>query len=301
MGRKILVVLLVFVLLICLLAAAYPLFASWYSRKHQSDILLDYQQSLTDRGNDELASVLAAAREYNRRLAAGEFSPLDFEENGYYTQLSLDGREVMGCVEIPRIHVSLPVYHGTGASALQNGAGHMEQTSLPVGGADTHAVISAHTGMASNPMFTDLELLTVGDIFCITVLGEKLVYRVDQIKTVLPEQTDDIRIIQGGDFVTLLTCTPYGVNTHRLLVRGQRVPPEEAEESGTAPAGDPSEEPRSVWYERYRAGILAGLKAGALIVMAPVILLAVRKIRRRGKAGRAGIYTVSGGKDNEVD
>jgi len=135
------------------------------------------------------------------------------------------------CWSIPKINVSLPVYHGIGTDALNIGAGHMPQSSLPVGGANTHAVISAHTGMASSPMFTDLELLVPGDTFQITVLGETLTYMIQSeadIRTVLPQQIDYVQIKENEDLVTLVTCTPYGVNSHRLLVRGIRIKPEES-------------------------------------------------------------------------
>lgn len=181
------------------------------------------------------AAELEKAREYNRNLlswlATADSSAIG-DSPRYLGTLNLSGDGLMGAIDIDKINVHLPIYHGASDSVLQVGAGHLPETSLPVGGESTHAIISAHTGLPSAKLFTDLDELEIGDMFKITVLGEELVYQVDQIKVVEPYETGNMRIIQGRDYVTLLTCTPYGINTHRLLVRGARVTLEEAEKAG---------------------------------------------------------------------
>ena len=145
------------------------------------------------------------------------------EKNGYTEQLVLDGVDAMGYIEIPAISVTLPIYHGVSSTALSKGVGHMPQSSLPVGGETTHTVLSAHTGMAGNPGFSDLETLHAGDTFSLHVLGETLTYAVTQMQVVLPAEVDSVQIQAGKDLCTLVTCTPFGVNSHRLLVRGHRI------------------------------------------------------------------------------
>ena len=280
-------------LLFSLLAVLYPLLSSWYSQQNQSEVFSDYQQVFETKGEEENADIKAAfeaAHEYNRRLAAHEFSPLEYKENGYFDMLNLAGNDIMCFVEIPKINVNLPVYHTTGNDALKKGAGHMEQTSLPVGGPSTHAVISAHTGMASQVMFTDLALMELDDIFYISVMGEKMAYQVDQIKMVLPAQIDDIQIIEDRDLVTLTTCAPYGANTHRLLVRGTRIALDEVEETtpeihGTEPK---AEQPAaSLWKEKYIEGILIGLGAAVGILFIVVFIVLLRKhIKKKRERSR---------------
>lgn len=198
--------------------AAYPKVADWYNQRHQSVVESEYRQELEQLPEEAITDALEAARAYNRFLATGNGAPGKYDE-----LLDLTGTGIMAYIEIPAIHVNLPVYHGVGEDALQRGAGHMPQSSLPVGGASTHAVISAHSGLASAQMFSALGRLQPGDRFTIRVLGLTLEYEVDSIATVLPSETDLLAILPGEDLVTLVTCTPFGVNSHRLLVRGHRV------------------------------------------------------------------------------
>ena len=272
------------VFLLGLLAVSYPLIASWMAERNHSGVITDYQQSVEVKDDRELEEVRAAARAYNDRLFAGEFSHLEYEENGYFDLLDLNGSGIMCRIEIPKIGVDLPVYHSVEESALAKGAGHMPQSSLPVGGVNSHAVISAHTGMASSPLFTDLELLEEGDIFYITVLGERMAYEVDQIRTVLPYQVDDIQLARGEDLVTLVTCTPYGINTHRLLVRGHRVdiPDPDIDPDPEAEKILPSESdsPQSRWAALYLQGILNGLGLAVILTLFFIIILTIRNRRK---------------------
>lgn len=265
-------------LTLSLCAVAYPAFSSWYSQRHHSTVNAQYQDHLEKTGDEAVAAAFAAAREYNAGLASGEYSPLDYKANGYYELLNLTGNGIIGFVAIPKIDVALTVYHGTTDDVLRKGVGHMEQTSLPTGGPSTHAVLSAHTGTTDQRLFTDLALLEIGDIFYVTVLDKQMAYRVDQIVTVLPEDISQIQIVEGADLVTLATCTPYGINSHRLLVRGRRIELEEAERIGTAQEDTPAPT-RSLWTQHYIRGILWGLGGAVLLVL--MLLLPGRILHKK--------------------
>lgn len=285
--RKSLTISILVLLLICsLFAAVYPLFCTWYSERHDSLLQIEYQQELEDSEDESIQLALEEAMKYNRRLAAEEFSVLEYAENGYYDMLNVTGNSIMAFLEIPRINLSMTVYHGTSADVLSKGVGHMEQTSLPTGGESVHAVLSAHTGTTNAPMFTDLVLLEIGDIFYITVLGEKMAYQVDQIKTVLPDDIRDIQIVPGEDLVTLSTCTPYGVNSHRLLVRGRRIKLDKAVDiEAAADKTDVTSVTESVWTQKYVQGILCGLVCAVIfIILAIIVLLTWRRIKHSRKA-----------------
>lgn len=276
--KKILLLVLGVVCVLGLLAMFYPLLSAAYVGRVQSRIQTQYQQDVQQNG-EALDAIRAAARQYNAQLWRGELDILTPEANGYDTQLCVPGSEVMAYIRIPKIDVSLPVYHGTGRDALYSGVGHIPQTSLPVGGENTHTALSAHTGMAGCPMFTDLELLVSGDRFYIDVLGETLAYEVDQIDTVLPQDVSKLQIVRGEDLCTLITCTPYGINTHRLLVRGHRIalPPETAVTETPTPEAAETEDNGSVWLTQYIRTL--GICFAGLAV--PLLLLVVLLIRRR--------------------
>lgn len=253
----------------------YPLMGELLNERYHSDIEIAYTAAITDADDAELAEQRRAAEAYNALLrgeaavSAGgaSASPLTYAE-----QLSVGG--AMCYIDIPKVGVYLPVQHGTGAETLERAVGHVVGTSLPVGGAGTHAVLSAHSGMASAKLFSDIDQLVKGDVFYIHVLGEVLAYEVDQIATVLPGDTSLLQIEDGQDLVTLVTCTPFGVNTHRLLVRGHRVPyvPELVVENGKTPKA------ASSWTQHYLTGLGIGL--GVLAAAGGVCLFARRK--RRG-------------------
>ena len=240
----------------------YPLVGELLSEKYHSDIETAYTAAIEDTDKTELTAQREAAEQYNAMLSGAAIA----EGGGggppppsaYAQQLTVGG--VMAYVDIPKINVYLPVQHGTGADTLECAVGHVVGTSLPVGGSSTHAVLSAHSGLASSKLFSDIDQLAVGDMFYIHVLGEVLAYKVDAIHTVLPTDTSLLQIADGKDLVTLVTCTPFGINTHRLLVRGHRIPytPEQAT---TAAAEKPA---ASSWTRHYLTGLAIGLGAVAV-------------------------------------
>ena len=209
---------------ICLIA--YPTFSDWWNRMHQSYAVASYVEQTEDLSGEEKQHMLDAAHAYNEALAANgdRWHLTDEQRQTYENTLDITGTGIMGYVTIPRIKVKLPVYHGTSEGVLQIAAGHLAGTSLPVGGETTHAVISGHTGLPSAKLLTGLDELQKGDTFAFHVLDETYTYRVDQISVVLPSDISKLNIESGKDYATLITCTPYGVNSHRLLVRGHRIP-----------------------------------------------------------------------------
>ena len=239
----------------------YPLIGELMNEKYHSDVETTYTVAIADTDDAELTAQRQAAEQYNAMLANATISeggasapPLAYTE-----QLTVGG--VMAYVDIPKINVYLPVQHGTGADTLEKSVGHVVGTSLPVGGSSTHAVLSAHSGMASSKLFSDIDQLAEGDMFYIHVLGDTLVYEVDSINTVVPTDTSLLQIEEGKDLVTLVTCTPFGVNTHRLLVRGHRVPYVPAREAVAA-----AEKPAaSSWTQHYLIGLSIGLGAAAVV------------------------------------
>jgi len=204
---------------------AYPTFSDWWNSYHQSRAIASYVSAVQETDHEQIEKMLADAREYNKRLAVNgnrwNMSPAEKAE--YESLLDLTGNGVMGIVQINSINVDYPIYHGMDESVLQVAIGHLEGSSLPVGGRNTHAVVSGHRGLPSARLFTDLDKLVEGDTFTITVLDQTVTYEVDQIRIVLPTDLSNLNIERGRDYCTLITCTPYGINTHRMLVRGHRV------------------------------------------------------------------------------
>ena len=250
----------------------YPLIGELVNQKYHSDIETAYTAAIEDINSNELEQQRQTAEQYNAMLAnaamisegGASAPPLAYEE-----QLTVGG--VMCYVEIPKIDVYLPVQHGTDAKTLEHAVGHVVGTSLPVGGSSTHAVLSAHSGMASSTLFSNIGQLVKGDIFYIHVLGDSLAYKVDNIAAVLPADTALLQIEDGRDYVTLVTCTPFGVNTHRLLVRGHRVPYTSEQEAEVAE----TQKAASSWTRHYLAGIVAGF--GTLAVAGGAYYLIRRK------------------------
>jgi len=225
MFRKISTIVMLTLFFIGLSVLLYPAISSYWNSKTQSHAVENYENMLEDMGNIDYDALFGAANEYNAKLAAMEeqFTQYPAIDADYWSALNLGGDGMMGYISIDSIGVTLPIYHSTSESILAKSAGHVEGTSLPVGGKSTHAVLSAHRGLPNAKLFTDLDKLQLGDTFEITVLNEVYVYQVDNVVVVTPENTADIRIVEGEDYCTLLTCTPYGINSHRLLVRGRRV------------------------------------------------------------------------------
>ena len=240
----------------------YPLIGELVSEKYHSDVETTYTAAIEDTDDAELTAQREAAEQYNVMLsgtAAITEGGADAPPLAYAEQLTVGG--IMAYVDIPKINVYLPVQHGTDAETLERAVGHVAGTSLPVGGSSTHAVLSAHSGMASSKLFSDIDQLTEGDTFYIHVLGEVMAYKVDAINTVLPTDTRLLQIADGKDYVTLVTCTPFGVNTHRLLVRGHRVPYTPEQETAAV-----EEKPvTSSWTQHYLTGLGIGLGVAAVI------------------------------------
>ncbi len=217
-------------LLIILLAGigliGYPTFADWWNSFHQSRAIAGYSETVAKIDDSDYKKMLADARAYNKELLErgdGRFNMTDEEREEYDKILDVGGNGVMGYVYIPKINVTLPVYHGTDETILQIAVGHIEGSSLPVGGKGTHCVIPGHRGLPSAKLFSDLDKLQEGDIAQLTVLDETLTYEVDQIRIVLPNELEELAIDPDKDLMTMVTCTPYGINSHRMLVRGHRI------------------------------------------------------------------------------
>ncbi len=225
MKGKASVILLFFVLIVGLSLLLYPSISDYWNSLHQSRAVSSYAEDAANLDEERYAELLDAARAYNESLSDKENRYLitDAEKAAYNELLNLSGNGVMGYIEIPEIGCSLPIYHGVDESVLQIAIGHIEWSSLPIGGEGTHAVVSGHRGLPSARLFTDIDKLAEGDVFIIRVLNETVTYEVDQILIVEPHQLDALVIEEGKDYCTLITCTPYGINTHRLLVRGHRV------------------------------------------------------------------------------
>ena len=203
----------------------YPSLSDYWNSMHQTRAIASYAETVSQLDTAQYDEMWKAAQNYNRSLAQREtaFALTGEQKAAYESLLDVSGLGVMGYIEIPEIDCSLPIYHGTEESVLQVAVGHLEWSSLPVGGEGTHCVLSGHRGLPSAKLFTNLDKLAVGDTFLLRVLDEVLTYEVDQILIVEPEQVDALGIVPGEDYCTLVTCTPYGINTHRLLVRGHRV------------------------------------------------------------------------------
>ena len=265
----------------------YPFVANQWNNYRQKQLISGYEQVVSDKEAAEGIDYDAErkkAEDYNEALlpcvlpdsfALAESSGVD---PVYMNTLNIAGDEMMGSVEIPKINIKIPIYHTTEEDVLNKGAGHLEGSSLPVGGANTHAVISAHRGLPSASLFTDLDQMKVGDHFLLHVLDETLCYEVDKISVVKPEDTSALAVEDGQDLVTLLTCTPYGVNTERLLVRGHRVPyvEEEVKEEKTVLSG-------SSLHTNYLLWVFVGLSVTALFIF--VLYLKETKLKRRANKG----------------
>ena len=249
----------------------YPSVANYWNSFHQTRAIATYTEAVSSMSSEDYEKIIGEAREYNQRLAETgiRWVMTDAEKAEYNSTLSIGGSDVMAYVSIPKFHVRSPIYHGTDEAVLQVAVGHIEGSSLPVGGESTHCLISGHRGLPSARLFTDIVKLREGDTWTISVLNETLTYECDQIRIVLPDDLTDVQIIEGEDLCTLITCTPYGVNTHRLLVRGHRVPNADGAADITADA---------IQVEPiYIAPILA---IPALVLLLVLMLAATRKAKK---------------------
>lgn len=269
-----------FILVLVLLAGVallvYPTFADYWNSFHQSRAIATYTQAVSTIDHDRYAEIWASARAYNETvpLRRNRFYFSEEDREIYNAQLDASGLGIMGYIEIPDINVSLPVYHGTSEGVLQIAVGHIEGSSLPVGGEGTHCAVSGHRGLPSARLFTDLDALDLGDLFFMHILDETLTYEVDQILIVEPYDLSPLEIVQGQDLCTLITCTPYGINSHRLLVRGHRVETPEEEKVIRVVADAIQIEPL----------LVAPVVAAPLLLLLLVILLMTTG--RKKKSGR---------------
>ena len=224
-ANNITTIILILMLIAGLSLLLYPTVSNYWNSFHSSRAISTYAEDVANLNEDQYEEIWSAAWEYNRELVgrSTNFALSDAQKEEYEKLLDVSGTGIMGYVEIPDLGVSLPVYHGTGEAVLQVAAGHLEWSSLPVGGESSHCVISGHRGLPSAKLFTDLDKLREGDVFMLRVLDEVLTYEVDKISIVEPSQVSELQIVEGEDLCTLVTCTPYGINTHRLLVRGHRI------------------------------------------------------------------------------
>lgn len=269
--------------ILALAITLYPIISTWYNKRHQSEIFTQYQTQIENVGNEQMQSTKSNAIAYNEALVPGAHLAESFSQEallsaaeGYANQLNLTGNGVMGYVDIPTIKVNLPIYHGTDESTLEVGIGHLLGSSLPIGGQNTHTVLTAHSGMASQKMFSDLPQLKEGDVFYLNVLDETLAYQVDQISTVLPHDTSLLKVEPNCDYCTLVTCTPFGVNTHRLLVRGVRIPFETAEEI-VADMDLTDTTVTSTWEQEYIKGLAIGLGSAIVAVLFAFVVWIIRR------------------------
>lgn len=260
---------------------SYPLLSNYSYEKDQQKLVERYDKIVQQQDSRALDRHLEECRKYNGDLLDGgvvltdpfDDTQLDPDTMPYAGLLNLLGDGIMGSLEYPGLTDRLTIYHGTRATELQKGIGHLQGTSLPVGGTGTHSVLSAHSGLSGKKLFTNLDRARIGDVFYIYVLDQTLAYRVDEINVVLPSDTSNLMINSGEDYVTLITCTPYGINSHRLLVRGTRIPYEEAKTP-------PAQQRRRVgtWTAQYVKTLLIGLGAGALLlILIKIIRLIFRK------------------------
>lgn len=268
MKRKLGNVLLGLILVCGICLISYPAVSNWVNTRIAFDVIGTYQEKVAGLSDDEIDGYKEAAKEYNASLTNGRgYVAFDDREDRSSIDI-LDGGEMLGYIEIPKISVNLPIYEGTSASVLQKGVGHLVNTSLPVGGKGSHVALSAHRGLPAAKLFTDLDKLEIGDYFYLHVMDDTLAYQADQIEVIEPHIEDQLDIEEGKDYVTLITCTPIGVNSHRLLVRGVRV----AYEERTADEVDETyqAEPEIRWY-----------LAGAMAACAMGIVIEIFRMRKR--------------------
>ena len=267
----------IFIILIFLVGLgfiSYPTVSNLWNQAHQSRAIATYSKQVEKLDDSENKKMLKAARKYNKSLLkkSDNWKHSKKDKKKYESLLDVSGTGIMGYIEVPKIDCSLPIYHGTDEGALQIAIGHLEGSSLPVGGKSTHCVLSGHRGLPSARLFTDLDQLEEGDIFILNILGRKLAYEVDQIRVVLPEEMSDLEIEEGKDLCTLVTCTPYGINTHRLLVRGHRT---EYVEKKVA------EEKKEVQTKKTDIRLMIAGGAGVLILLIIIIVIVIKRRRKR--------------------
>lgn len=272
---KILSIILIIIFLVGLSVMLYPTVSNYINTKHQSYAIAKYDEQINNMDDTRYNEIMEQAHDYNERLKQLS-SPLTSKDglpSDYNSVLDITGTGIMGYVTIPQIQIQLPIYHGTSEAVLNIAVGHLEGSALPVGGEGNHAVLSAHRGLPSAKLFSDLDKLVVGDLFTVTILNEVLTYEIDRILIVKPYEMENLARENGQDYITLLTCTPYGVNTHRLLVRGKRIETE-APEMQVRVSAD------AVQIERI---VVASIVVIPMLVLTFILMMIIASIRNRRK------------------
>lgn len=285
MKKKIIRIILIAGFIIGLVVSLYPLISNMQAKRNQINVITNYQKEVDNSNKQRIAQEKELANTYNRKLnqtviLSDPFDPnaISMADEKYYEILNFTDDNVMAYIKIPRINVNLPIYHGTDSEHMLKGVGHLVGTSFPIGGSDTHSVLSAHSGLSSADLFTNLADLDNGDLFYIYVLDEILAYEVDNIKIVEPTETDDLRIVKGEDYITLVTCTPFGINSHRLLVRGHRVEYNPDKEKQEAQKSNDD-----VWFNEYIKSIIGGVGIIAIVVVGGIVVKRAKKTLWRKK------------------
>ena len=266
-------IILIVVFFVGLSVLLYPTVSDYWNSLHQSRAIATYSDAVEEMDTSDYERMWAEADAYNEKLyeSGHGLGLAEDEKKEYDSLLDVSGTGIMSYIEIPSIKCSLPIYHGTDEAVLQIAVGHIEGSSLPVGGVNTHCVLSGHRGLPSAKLFSDVDKLEEGDLFMIRTLDQTLTYEVDQIRIVLPEEIDDLKIVEGEDLCTLVTCTPYGINTHRLLVRGHR----------TKYVEEKVEEQKEVQTKKMDTRLLIAGAAGAVILAVIIIAVVIRRRKRR--------------------
>ncbi len=272
-------------IIICgILLASYPWISNYVNERAADGEINVYEENVQNMDEEKLKEYLLDAQEYNAALLDTRIALIDpfdaefnklYKDTPYSNLLNYDSQGIMGFLEIPAIKVKLPIYHGTSPAVLQKGVGHLEGSSLPVGGESTHSILTGHTGLNKAKLFTDLTSVQKGDMFFVSVLGRKMAYVVDDINVVLPDDTSRLQVVEGKDYVTLITCTPYGVNDHRLLVRGVRTEYTAEEYEGEQKKDSTKD---SLWISAYKKALAIGVVA---VIVLAILLAASQKVRSR--------------------
>ena len=272
-------------IIICgILLASYPWISNYVNERAADGEINVYEENVQNMDEEKLKEYLLDAQEYNAALLDTRIALIDpfdaefnklYKDTPYSNLLNYDSQGIMGFLEIPAIKVKLPIYHGTSPAVLQKGVGHLEGSSLPVGGESTHSILTGHTGLNKAKLFTDLTSVQKGDMFFVSVLGRKMAYVVDNINVVLPDDTSRLQVVEGKDYVTLITCTPYGVNDHRLLVRGVRTEYTAEEYEGEQKKDSTKD---SLWISAYKKALAIGVVS---VIVLAILLAASQKVRSR--------------------
>lgn len=280
MKRFLLILLAILIFLAAAGLTAYPLISNYVNDKYQSVVRSNYARQVDEMDDTAVQDARTAAQAYNNSLSPLRYNREAVQEASvdYDSLLDITGSGIMGYVEIPKLGLNLPIYHGTSESVLEQGVGHLVGSSLPIGGEGCHSILTGHSGIAGKKLFSDIDQLHTGDVYYLHILDETLAYQVTEINKVLPHETELLAPVSGEDLCTLVTCYPYGVNTHRLLVRGGRIPYEEAVEIEIETEDEPV---ASTWKEQYYTGLLIGGSIAGGLVLIGLVVLIIRRIRRK--------------------